>query len=145
MTGSKMCIFRMGFIDILSEKSHFDMLLLIEWFVKSKWHLLLHEFFAPPNFQVGLDTHRPCFLCDGVAGDGAHQAFQCPFWRQRLGGFHRDLFDELINQLSGQIIATSHDRFPPNSGLVREIGPNPLISGKSRLVKYYNLARTLVW
>ena len=29
---------------------------------------------------------------------------------------------------------------PPNGGLVREI---PLISGKSRLVKYYNLARIL--
>ena len=41
---------------------------------------------------------------------------------------------------SGQIIAgPSHDRFPPNGGLVREMGP--LISGKSRLVKYYNLAR----
>ena len=41
--------------------------------------------------------------------------------------------------VSGQIIATSHDRFPPNGGLVREMGP--LISGKSGLVKYYNLAR----
>ena len=40
--------------------------------------------------------------------------------------------------LPGQIIATSHDRFPPNGGLVREF---PAISGKSRLVKYYNLAR----
>ena len=39
---------------------------------------------------------------------------------------------------SGQIIATSHD-LTPNGGLVREI---PLfISGKPRLVKYYNLAR----
>ena len=66
--------------------------------------------------------------------------------------------------LSGQIIATSHD-LTPNGGLVREIpfvstghhgrllftAPtsgvtfgrkgNPLISGKSRLVKYYNLPR----
>ena len=41
---------------------------------------------------------------------------------------------------SGQIIATSHD-LTPNGGLVREIPWNPLISGKSRLVKYYNLAR----
>ena len=41
---------------------------------------------------------------------------------------------------SGQIIATSHD-LTPNGGLVREIHGNPLISGKSRLVKYYNLAR----
>ena len=39
---------------------------------------------------------------------------------------------------SGQIIATSHD-LTPNGGLVREMGP--LISGKPRLVKYYNLAR----
>ena len=59
---------------------------------------------------------------------------------------------------SGQIIATSHDRFPPNGGLVREMPSghhgrllftaptsgvtfgrkgNALISGKSRLVKYY--------
>ena len=30
---------------------------------------------------------------------------------------------------------------PPNDGLVREMGP--LISGKSRLVKYYNLARLM--
>ena len=43
------------------------------------------------------------------------------------------------HHLPGQIIfATSHDRFPPNGGLVREF---PAISGKSRLVKYYNLAR----
>ena len=42
---------------------------------------------------------------------------------------------------SGQIIATSPD-LTPNGGLVREMGP--LISGKSRLVKYYNLARFLV-
>ena len=35
---------------------------------------------------------------------------------------------------SGQIIATSHD-LTPNGG-------SPLISGKSRLVKYYNLARS---
>ena len=41
----------------------------------------------------------------------------------------------LNNNKSGQIIATSHDRFPPNGGLVREI---PLISGKSGLVKYYS-------
>ena len=38
---------------------------------------------------------------------------------------------------SGQIIATSHD-LTPNGGLVREMGP--IISGKSRLVKYCNLA-----
>ena len=42
---------------------------------------------------------------------------------------------------SGQIIATSHD-LTPNGGLVREMGP--LISGKSRFVKYYNLARLIV-
>lgn len=23
---------------------------------------------------------RPCFLCDGAAGE--HQAYYCPFWRQ---------------------------------------------------------------
>ena len=34
--------------------------------------------------------------------------------------------------------ATSHDLTWPHGGLVREMGP--LISGKSRLVKYYNLA-----
>ena len=39
---------------------------------------------------------------------------------------------------SGQIIATSPD-LTPNGGLVRT--GNPLISGKSRLVKYFNLAR----
>ena len=41
---------------------------------------------------------------------------------------------------SGQIIATSDD-LTPNGGLVREVH---LISGKSRLVKYYNLARWLM-
>ena len=30
------------------------------------------------------------------------------------------------NHISGQIIATSHDRFPPNGGLVRE---SPLFQG----------------
>ena len=30
-------------------------------------------------------------------------------------------FPHFKGHLSGQIIATSHDRFPPNGGLVREI------------------------
>ena len=34
----------------------------------------------------------------------------------------------------GQIIAASHDRFPPNGGYSKG---SPLISGFSRLVKYY--------
>ena len=38
-------------------------------------------------------------------------------------------------------LATSHDRFSPNGGLVWFSKGNPLISGKSRLVKYYNLAK----
>ena len=41
---------------------------------------------------------------------------------------------------SGQFITTSAE-VTPNGGLVLEIPWNPLISGKSRLVKYYNLAR----
>ena len=41
---------------------------------------------------------------------------------------------------SGQIIATSHD-LTPNGGLVWFSKGNPVISGKSRLVKHYNLAR----
>ena len=40
--------------------------------------------------------------------------------------------------ISGQIIGTSHDRFSPKWWF--SMG-NPLISGKPRLVKYYNLAR----
>ena len=39
---------------------------------------------------------------------------------------------------SGQIIATSHDLGPQKVAEKREI---PFISGKPRLVKYYNLAR----
>ena len=46
---------------------------------------------------------------------------------------------EKIYTISGQIIATSHEFSPPNGGLVREI------SGKPRLVKYYNLARPCVY
>ena len=44
--------------------------------------------------------------------------------------------------MSGQIIATSHDLSPLNGG---DCKGNPLISGKSRLVKYYNLARCMVY
>ncbi len=40
--------------------------------------------------------------------------------------------------ISGQIIATSHDLMSKGTG-------NPLISGKSRLVKYYNLARYILY
>ena len=40
---------------------------------------------------------------------------------------------------SGQIIATSQDRFPPKGSVLE--GKSPAISGKPRLVKYYNLAR----
>ena len=38
-------------------------------------------------------------------------------------------------------LATSHDQKPPNGGLVYKGNGTPDISGKSRLVKYYNLAR----
>ena len=41
---------------------------------------------------------------------------------------------------SGQIIATSHE-FSPQ--MVANSKGNPLISGKSGLVKYYNLARSM--
>ena len=40
--------------------------------------------------------------------------------------------------ISGPFITTSAE-VTPNGGLVREMGP--LISGKSKLVKYYNLTR----
>ena len=43
-----------------------------------------------------------------------------------------------IRDYSGQIIATSHDLGPQS---VAKEGKSPKISGKSRLVKYYNLAR----
>ena len=36
---------------------------------------------------------------------------------------------------SGQIIATSHDRFPPNGGLVREI---PLFQGNLHLARSFH-------
>ena len=39
--------------------------------------------------------------------------------------------------ISGQIIATSHDRFPPNGGLVREIPEN--FREIVWLVKYYSI------
>ena len=39
--------------------------------------------------------------------------------------------------LSGQIIATSHDRFPPKGSFLE--GKSPAISGKPRLVKYYSI------
>ena len=58
----------------------------------------------------------------------------CQCVKVRISG----LFHPNIPHLSGQIIATSHD-LTPNGSSVREI---PLyISGKSRLVKYHNLAR----
>ena len=41
---------------------------------------------------------------------------------------------------SGQIIATSHD-LTSHGRVVGDPALNGLISGKSRLVKYYNLAR----
>ena len=49
----------------------------------------------------------------------------------------------LRSKISGQISSrVPHTSFQPfHGGLVREMGP-PKISGKSRLVKYYNLARS---
>ena len=38
--------------------------------------------------------------------------------------------------ISGQIIATSHDRFPPNHGLVREI---PLFQGNLGWARYIHI------
>ena len=46
------------------------------------------------------------------------------------------------NNLAGQIIATSHDRFPQKGSFLEG---KSSISGKSRLVKYYNLARKIVF
>ncbi len=57
---------------------------------------------------------------------------------ERHGKIPHGLNEEIYT--SGQIIVTSHD-LTPNGGLVREL---PLFQGnlwKSRLVKYYNLAR----
>ena len=45
--------------------------------------------------------------------------------------------DEAISDVSGQIIATSHDR--PQKVVKQLRKGTPLISGKSRLVKSYNL------
>ena len=45
-----------------------------------------------------------------------------------------------ITKKSGQIIATSHD-LTSHGRVVGDPALNGLISGKSRLVKYYNLAR----
>ena len=52
---------------------------------------------------------------------------------------YRVLLDSVVES-SDQIIATSHDLTPNGSGLEEK---SPAISGKSRLVKYYNLARIL--
>ena len=38
-----------------------------------------------------------------------------------LDGWKEQLFTRRSIEIEGQIIATSHDRFPPNGGLVREI------------------------
>ena len=61
-----------------------------------------------------------------------------------FGWWNEQLFTqrsiEIESDSSGQIIATSHDRFPPNGG---DCKGNPLISGKPRVVKYYNLARKM--
>ena len=46
------------------------------------------------------------------------------------------------NGLSGQIIATSHDLGPQKVAVWKG---NPLISGKSRLVKHYTSARYLTY
>ena len=58
--------------------------------------------------------------------------------RNRSSEVRDDVDDTTLKVIdSGQIIATSHDLTPK---LWFSKG-NPLISGKSRLVKYYNLAR----
>ena len=65
---------------------------------------------------------------------------------QNLGKIHPKLGEDspiltnIIIHVSGQIIATSHDLKPQ---MVVKSKGNFLISGKSRLVKYYNLARCI--
>ena len=72
-------------------------------------------------------------------------AYHPGFGRERNdGGFGGAAWVGIMTgtfQISGQSIATSRDLTPKGSW-EREI---PLISGKSRLVKYYNLARNLEW
>ena len=75
------------------------------------------------NYIV-LEIH-PLFLAEpwlweeGYTHEVFHLEF-CPCWRI-LGSNHH-----VVNHLSGQIIATSIDRFPPNGGFVREFSPRAL-------------------
>ena len=70
----------------------------------------------------------------GSRGRREHSTFRAGL-EQPLDGFSKSWRD-----VSGQIIATSNDLGPPNGG---DCKGNPLISGKSRLVKYYNLTRCI--
>ena len=62
-----------------------------------------------------------------------------PFWMCKIYDPQLPTRNTRRDYTSGQIIATSHD-LTPNGGLVREMPLFQLISGKPRLVKYYNLA-----
>ena len=57
--------------------------------------------------------------------------------------FLKAILSPIPRHLSRQIIATSHDQNPSKGSLVGEMGP--LISGFSRLVKYYSICPDSWW
>ena len=74
-------------------------------------------------------------VCRGSTADGGpHTVSPCGM----LEGVEEEVERMKAEVCHGQIIATSHDLGPQEVAFWKGI---PLISGKSRLVKYYNLAR----
>ena len=98
--------------------------------------VFLQDLHGAPGGENG---ERPCGRIDGSWNWQKWRTDEAPKTETTVAAGHFYSPFLWISHDSGQIIAT-HD-LTPNGGLVLEIPWNPLISGKSRLVKYYNLAR----
>ena len=91
-------------------------------------------------YKPAMDTVLGVFLNYALRSQRGGVVATTDVWMLSRGGLG---IPQITRIFSGQIIATSHDLTRPHPKRWFRKG-NPLISGKSRLVFYYNLARYLV-
>ena len=102
------------------------------WFYLTTWHHIQRIRQSSCRCDVDMGQTRSC--CTGGVGWGHGRS-----WMRPPGCYNHEINGQTY--ITGQMIATSHDLTWKDwkGSWGREMGP--LISGESRLVTYYNLAR----
>ena len=108
----------LSFLKIDYKTSHFTYFVLVNSVASLKWRRFsFQKIKKRSRAHAGLNKlARRIFSCF------SSYFLIALFFRQK-NGCCSVLSSKICFICSGQIIATSHDRFPPNGGLVREMGP----------------------